>query len=110
MQDGCFCLDMENFGCQIFEVPVIHGSRSIVKGFGEWLEEGGKGSMGWKERRNDASLLRCLTVKDIFESLNDVVEDAEEDIGEGHIIIEYWILNGWSLFLQILQPGLVCPE
>jgi len=82
MQDGCFCRDIENLGCQIFEVPVIHGSSTMVNGFAEWPEEGGKGSIGWKVRRKEASLLRCLTVKDIFKSFYEAVEYVEK----GHSI------------------------
>jgi len=42
MQDGSFCRDIENLGCQTFEVPVIHGSRSMVNLSAEsWEEEGG---------------------------------------------------------------------
>jgi hypothetical protein len=34
--------------------------------------------MGSKVRRKEASELRCLTVKDIFKSLNDAVEKGCE--------------------------------
>ena len=33
---------------------------------------------GWKVRRKEQSALRFLTVKDIFEMLNDPVENAEK--------------------------------
>lgn len=36
-----------------------------MKGFEAFPGDGGKGEIGWKVRRKDASELRCLTVKDL---------------------------------------------
>jgi len=88
------------------EVPVIHGSRTIVNGLAADLKDEGKCCMGWKVRRNEASLLRCLTVKDIFKSLYDAVAE----VGEGHnIIVGYRVLVWRRLILpfQVLGPSLV---
>lgn len=59
------------------EGPEIHGSRRIVKELScrpRPPGDGGKGEMGEKVRRNDASLFRCLTVKDIFKSSYEKIE------------------------------------
>ena len=69
--------------------------------------EGGKGSMGWKVRRKEASLLRCLTVKDIFKSFDEAVQYG----GKGHGIIGGCVLGSMGsiliLILQVLWPRLV---
>lgn len=108
MQDGSLCLDIENLGCQTFEVPVIHGSRSMVNVFAVVSEGEGKGRIGWKVSRNEASLLRCLTVKDIFELLYEAVEY----VGEGHSTVEHrgQILERLILFFQVLATRLVGPK
>jgi len=64
--------------------------------------------MGWKVRRKEASLLRCLTVKDIFELLYETIEN----VGEGHSIVEQRVLAwvGLVLFLQVLATRLVGPK
>jgi hypothetical protein len=91
---------MENFGWNIFEGPDIQGSRRIVKAFELCPGVGGKGAMGSKERRNEASELRCLTVKDIFESLYDMVEK----ISKAHTIQKLWPTNKpWSRFSKAMN-------
>ena len=65
MHDGSFCLDTENLGCHILEGPDSHGSRRMVNSFVGCPGEGGKGRMGRKVRRNEASELRCLIVNAI---------------------------------------------
>lgn len=48
--------------------------------------EGGKVWIGSKVRRKEASLLRCLIVKDIFESLDDAIEQfykGHNDMNDG---------------------------
>jgi hypothetical protein len=74
IQGGIFCLEMENLGCHIFDSPESQGSRRIVKELSDRSADGRKGSLGWKVRRKDASELRCLIVKDIFESLDDAIK------------------------------------
>jgi hypothetical protein len=84
---------MENFGCHIFDDPISQGSRTIVKAFREDSVVGGKGRIGSKVKRKEASPLRCLTVKDIFESLNDAVEEISErhDTEPGYnMYLERW--------------------
>jgi hypothetical protein len=71
---GCLWIEVENFECKIVEDPPSQGSRTMVKAFVEGSGDGGNGWTGSKERRNEASLLRCLTVKDIFEPLKDAIE------------------------------------
>jgi hypothetical protein len=74
MHDGDLCLEIENFGCHIFEGPEIQGSRTMVNELLDWPGEGGKGRIGLKVRRNEASEFRCLTAKDIFKLVYDLVE------------------------------------
>ena len=76
MHGASFCVEIENLGCHIFEAPVSHGSNTIVKAFDDGPGEGGNGRIGSKVRRKEASAFRCLTVKDIFELLNDAVEEG----------------------------------
>jgi len=78
MHEGSFCRDIENLGWYILDGPTIHGSRRIVKAFVGSSGEGEISRRGWNVRRKDASALRCLTVKDIFEVLDNSIEDAEE--------------------------------
>lgn len=59
--------DIENRGCHIFDAPLSQGSNTIVKLFVDRPGVGGSGRIGSKVSRNDASALRCLTVKDIFD-------------------------------------------
>ncbi len=61
---------MEKMEWNILDGPVSHGSRRMVKVFEDRPGVGGKGKMGWKVRRNEASALRCLTVNDIFAVLD----------------------------------------
>lgn len=96
IQEGSFCREMENLGCHILDGPTIHGSKRIVKAFEGWPGEGKTSRIGWKVSRKEASELRCLIVKDIFEALDDTVEE----ISEAHSIR--------SFLLQIL--GVVCPD
>lgn len=74
MQEGVLRWETENLEWNIFEGPDIQGSRRMVKVWEGRPGEGGKGDMGAKVRRNDASLFRCLTVKDIFESGDEKIE------------------------------------
>ncbi len=76
MHDGSFWVEMENFGCHTVDVPRSHGSRTMVKAYGDRLVQKGDWRMGSKVRRKEASELRCLTVKDIFKSLDDAVENG----------------------------------
>lgn len=80
MHAGCFCLDTENLGCHILDGPDSHGSRRMVKELSCCPGEGGKGRIGRNVRRNDASVLRCFTVNDIFEVLNETIDE----VCEGH--------------------------
>lgn len=75
MHGGSLCVEIENFGCHILEDPVSQGSSTMVKACGFSPGVGGNGRIGSKVRRNEASALRCLTVKDIFDSLNDAVDE-----------------------------------
>lgn len=74
MQDGFLCVEMENLECQILEGPESQGSSNTVNGLTDSLGERGYVIMGAKERRKEASALRCLTVKDIFGTVNDAIE------------------------------------
>jgi len=103
MQDACLCLDIENLGCHILDGPVIHGSRRMVKDLAGLFDDGGNGSMGVKVRRNEASELMCLTVKDIFEVLNDKIEEFVK--GHGSSITGNGLGN--TLFLEIVWPRFV---
>jgi hypothetical protein len=49
-----------------------------VKELSTLAGEGGKSRIGWNVRRKDASEFRCLTVKDIFEVLDDWIKDIRE--------------------------------
>ena len=82
MQEACICLDIENLGCHILDVPVIHGSRRMVNGLDGFSADGGNGVVGVKVRRKEASELICLTVKDIFEALDERIEESRK----GHSI------------------------
>jgi len=66
MHGSCFFFEMENLGCHTLEVPESHGSRTIVKLWADCPGEGGKGRIGRKVSRNEASELRDLTVRDIL--------------------------------------------
>lgn len=68
MHDGVLRWDIENLEWNILDGPDNHGSRRIVKVFDGRPGEGGKGEIGSKVRENEASLFKCLTVKDIFKS------------------------------------------
>lgn len=68
IHEGVLRWDIENLEWKIVDGPDNQGSRRIVKELLHCPGEGGKGEMGSKVRRNDASLFKCLTVKDIFES------------------------------------------
>ncbi len=59
------CLAIENFECQIVEVPDNHGSIRTVNLFGEWPVDSPIWFKGSNIRRKEASLLRCLRVRDI---------------------------------------------
>jgi hypothetical protein len=48
--------------------------------------EGGKSRIGWNVRRKDASELRCLTVKDIFEVLDNSVKATREERLPGNLL------------------------
>ncbi|KAK5632982.1 hypothetical protein RRF57_008696 [Xylaria bambusicola] len=63
MQAGCFCVVLEIRGWNIVDGPVIHGSSSIVNGCGSTESATDSGITGSKESRNEASELRCFTVK-----------------------------------------------
>jgi len=73
-----FCLEIENLVCHILDGPESQGSTRMVKGFSTLPGEGGKSRIGWKVRRKDASEFRCLTVKDMFEVLDDSIKDIRE--------------------------------
>jgi hypothetical protein len=75
-QAGSFILDIENLWCHIFEDPNIQGSRRMVKSSADWVAEGRNGRMGRKLRRKEASEFRCLTVKDIFEAIDNSIEKS----------------------------------
>lgn len=55
------------------DAPDSHGSRRMVKAWGDCSAEGGRSRRGSKVRRKEASELRCLMVKDIFGSFEYVV-------------------------------------
>lgn len=74
IQDGILCSETENLGCHILDEPESHGSKRMVK-----EPEEGVGCAGLKDRRKEASELRCLTVKDIFEALNNAVAGLYQD-------------------------------
>jgi hypothetical protein len=74
---------MENLECHIFEEPDSQGSRRIVNSLVDCPGEGGKGRIGLKVSKKEASEFRCLTVKDIFELLDYSVEEVRE----GHVNI-----------------------
>jgi hypothetical protein len=57
---------MENLGCHILEGPQSHGSRTMVNSFIDCAVERGKGRIGRKVRRNEASELRDLIVRAIM--------------------------------------------
>lgn len=76
MHDGVLCLDTENLGCHILDSPDSHGSRRMVKEASGCPGEGGKGRIGRNVRRKDASVLRCLTVNDIFEELYETGDEV----------------------------------
>lgn len=68
MHAGCICVAMDIFEWKILEGPVIHGSRSMVNGCGlRWSASSGR--MGSKDRRKEASELRCFTVNDIADAM-----------------------------------------
>ena len=77
-QGGEICLEIENLGCHIFDAPHSHGSTRIVKLLGGRPGEGGRLRTGWKVRRKDESEFRCLTVKDIFDEVDDSIKEAHE--------------------------------
>jgi hypothetical protein len=92
MHGVTFCLERENLGCHIFESPVSQGSKRIVKELRAHSAVGRHGSLGRKVRRNDVSALRCLIVKDIFESLDDAIEELSES--HSSPIEESWFPRG----------------
>lgn len=52
---------MEILEWKTLEGPVIQGSRRIVNGFGVTVPCANSEMMGSKDRRNEASALRCFT-------------------------------------------------
>lgn len=82
MHEGVLRCDIENLEWNILDGPDNHGSKRMVKESSGRPGEGGNGDMGANVRRNEASLFRCLTVKDIFKSRNQKVEK----IGKAHSI------------------------
>jgi hypothetical protein len=95
MHEGSFCRDIENLGWYILDGPTIQGSRRTVKAFVGTSGEGEISRIGWNVRRKDASVLRCLTVKDIFEGLNDPIKDADETHSISRV--------GRLLFLEVVR-------
>lgn len=78
MQDGCFCLEMENLECHTLDGPESQGSSRIVNSLVGYPGEGGKGKMGRNVRRKEASVFKCLIVKailveDIFDRVDDTI-------------------------------------
>lgn len=74
MHDGDLKLVTENLLCQILDFPSNQGSRTMVNAFEGASADGGNCWRGWKVRRNEASPLRCLTVKDILKSLQQAIQ------------------------------------
>lgn len=66
--------------CHIVEGPEIQGSRRMVNFRLEWPGVGGRCEIGSRVRRNEASELRCLTVRDIL----GVLLGMMKEIRKGH--------------------------
>lgn len=99
---SCFFLESENLVCHTLEGPDSHGSRMIVNSFVGWPGEGGKGRMGRKVRRNEASELRDLTVRDILVTVEEVFEVVDETIDE--VREAHNPTRGWLLFRLCARP------
>lgn len=62
IQAGFMWVVMENFEWKTLEGPVIQGSKRIVNGRGFTVPWANSGMIGSKDKRNEASELRCFTV------------------------------------------------
>lgn len=71
MQGGFLWVEMESLEWKILDGPVIQGSRRTRKGSALTAPGIGLAGMGSKDRKKEASPLRCLTVNAITGRLGD---------------------------------------
>lgn len=81
----------------------------MVNSFVAWAGEGGKGRIGRKVRRNEASELRDLTVRDILATIEEVFEVVDERIDEvrdTHDPRVGWLSSEQGCVRPEINPGL----